>query len=72
MPQTVTLSVDLVNALVQNLGNQKLAEVLPLFNRLIQETQGQLKPPTDLAVPHGAPAAKKEKPVAPPRPKRVK
>jgi hypothetical protein len=73
MADTVTLSVALVQDLVNYLGTQPLGTVLPLFNRIVQETRGQLPPsapPTDLPVPDGP--KKPEKPVAPTAPKRVK
>ena len=42
--EKVTLSTQLVNAILQYLGNQKFVEVANLINGIQQEAQGQLPP----------------------------
>lgn len=42
--EKVTLSTQLVNAILQYLGNQKFVEVANLINGIQQEAQGQLQP----------------------------
>lgn len=40
--EKVTLSAQLVNAILQYLGNQKFVEVANLINGIQQEAQGQM------------------------------
>lgn len=62
----VVLSESLVQDIAALIGSRPLQEVLPLFNRLVTETRGQLgerplETKTDVEVPSGPPA-KAEKP----------
>ena len=51
--QKIALSTDLVNAILQYLGNQKFLDVAQLINSIQQEAQAQVAP----AAPADAPAA---------------
>jgi hypothetical protein len=51
--QKIALSTELVNAILQYLGNQKFLDVAQLINGIQQEAQAQAAP----AVPAEAPAA---------------
>ena len=51
--EKVTLSTQLVNAILQYLGQQPFVQVANLINGIQQEAQGQLTP----AAPAEAPAA---------------
>lgn len=42
MPSKLILSADLVQALLDNLGRQQLAQALPLYQRISAELRGQL------------------------------
>jgi hypothetical protein len=53
--EKVTLSTQLVNAILQYLGNRPFVEVANLINGIQQEAQGQLQPAP--AAPAEAPAA---------------
>jgi len=58
-PDTVILSLVLVQDIVNYLGTQPLAQALPLFNRVVTETRGQIAaepPKADVDVPDGPPA----------------
>ena len=51
--EKITLSTELVNAILQYLGSRPFVEVAQLINGIQQEAQGQAAP----AVPTEAPAA---------------
>jgi hypothetical protein len=51
--EKIALSTELVNAILQYLGNQKFVEVAQLINGIQQEAQAQAAP----AAPAEAPAA---------------
>ena len=51
--QKIALSTELVNAILQYLGNQPFVQVTQLINGIQQEAQGQAAP----AAPAEAPAA---------------
>ena len=53
--EKVTLSTQLVNAILQYLGQQPFVQVANLINGIQQEAQGQLQPAP--AAPAEAPAA---------------
>ena len=43
--QKITLSTELVNAILQYLGSRPFVEVAQLINGIQQEAQGQIAPP---------------------------